>query len=171
MCPRHHWMCIQVVVVLMCVVFTQRCRGSTPCGAVWAFSPTPRVLHWPGARASFHHSCPSCRRHPCKGNTAGGYGLIIGHLGGDGVNRVTPELISLLPKELLERAPEASFLLLPTPLAEGCVVTLVCPALPLCLLPPRLEPGVLVTANIIYSLHQHFCFFHGNTYIDQWMDG
>lgn len=67
--------------------------------------------------------------------------------------------LSLLPEELLEGAPEASFLLLPTPLTEGGVVTLLCPAPPLCLLPPRLEPRVLETSNVNYSLQRHFCYF------------
>lgn len=45
----------------------------------------------------------------------------------------------LLLEEFFEGAPEASFLLLPTPLTEGGVVTkvtLLCPASPLCLVPP-----------------------------------
>lgn len=37
----------------------------------------------------------------------------------------------LLLEEFLKRAPEASFILLPTPLAEGSVVVLLCLAPPL----------------------------------------
>lgn len=130
-------------------MFRQRCRGSAPRGPVWGFSPTPRVLRWPGALVSCRRPSPSCRRRPCEDKTSalkptepeGSEGLAFGR-------------ISLLPEELLEGAPEASFLLLPTPLTEGGVVTLLCPAPPLCLLPPRLEPRVLETSNVNYSLRR-----------------
>lgn len=58
-------------------------------------------------------------------------------------------LFLLLLEEFLEWAPKTSFVLLPTPLAEGSVAILLCCAPPLWLVPPWLDPRVLVGLNII----------------------
>lgn len=59
---------------------------------------------------------------------------------------------SLFLEQFFEGAPEASFVLLPTPLTEGCVVVLLCPTPPLCLVPPGLDPRVLSRLNTILNL-------------------
>lgn len=55
----------------------------------------------------------------------------------------------LLLEELLERAPESS-LVFATPLAEGCVIVLLCPTPPLWLVHPWLVARVLTGENTMF---------------------
>lgn len=155
--------------VSISVVFIQPCRDSAPCGPVWEFSLTPRVLRCFGVLVFYRLPSLSSRQNPCGGQK----GLILSlpcqrgsscdHFDSFSVfepiepgrshkqTQFCVMFFLLLLEEFLEGAPEASFLLLPTPLAEGGVVTkvtLLCPASPLCLV-PWLESRVLVTLNTI----------------------
>lgn len=60
------------------------------------------------------------------------------------------QLFLLFLEQFLKRAPEASFVLLATPLAEGSVAVFLRPTSPLRLIPPWLEPRVLAGLNTVY---------------------
>ena len=135
------------------VVFIQLCHGSSPdvprrdfslkrhrCFASLVFSHLPSL-------SSHHRSCEEekIRSKVDSPKSERKYFWITFRL-----TLLRASWVLLLFEEFLERAPEASFVLLPTPLAEGRVVILLCPAPPLCLVPPWLEPGVLVGLNTRY---------------------
>lgn len=56
-------------------------------------------------------------------------------------------MFSLLLEQFLEGASKSSFVLLATPFAERAVVILLCCHPPLGLVPPRLDPQVLMRLN------------------------
>lgn len=120
--------------------FTQLCRDSSP--DVWKFL-LPPVRRWSGFLVFSHRPCLSSH-HLCENieRTSSSFYTALELFWW--VRCVRISVFLLLFEQFLEGAPEASFVLLPTPLCEGGVMVLLCPSPPFWLLPPWLEPAFLV---------------------------
>lgn len=63
----HFGIILTCLKVCVSAVFIQPCRDSTPCGPVWEFSPTPRVLRCFGVLVFYRLPSLSSRQNPCGG--------------------------------------------------------------------------------------------------------